>query len=181
MTLKPGQHLWWHYSPIDWKRGDAQWIDPMTAVRDDSQALVAWLAPGTEVLKTVLDTGEDVRAAPLGERLAHGKSMAKTRWRGEAILRVAPTGLPWSVWVFWEPGWKFAGWYVNLETPMRREGPNVYMEDQVLDVWVTLDRTCHRKFEDELAAGVAEGRYIPEAATLITRKADAAEEAVRRF
>lgn len=150
----------------------------MTVVRDDSQSPVAWLAPGTVVLKPVLDTGEDLRVAPLPERFLRETSMAKTVWRGEGIPRIAPLGAPWSFWLFWEPGWQFAGWYINLETPIRREGRHVYAEDHVLDVWVTPDHTCHRKDEDELAAAVAQGLCGAEDAASITRYADLAEEAV---
>ena len=178
MTLKPGEHIWWHYHTRNWKLGMPHWLDPMTVVRDDSQSLVVWLAPGTVVLKAVLDTGEDVRAAPLPERYNRKFSMAKTLWRGEGILRIAPIGVPWSVWLFWEPGWQFAGWYINLETPIRREGHHIYAEDQVLDVWVTPDHVCHRKDEDELAAAVTQGRYSPKEAASITRTADVAEVAV---
>ncbi len=120
MTLKPGEHIWWHYHTRNWKPGMPHWLDPMTVVRDDAQSLVAWLAPGTVVLKTVLDTGEDVRAAPLPERYNRKLSMAKTLWRGEGILRIAPIGVPWSVWLFWEPGWQFAGWYVNQAAAITR-------------------------------------------------------------
>ena len=178
MTLKPGEHIWWHYYHSSWKPGMPHWLDPMTVVRDDAQSLVAWLPPGTVVLKTVLDTGEDVRAAPLPDRYRRKFSMAKTVWRGEGILRIAPIGAPWSVWLFWEPGWQFAGWYINLETPIRREGRHVYAVDHVLDIWVTPDHACHRKDEDELAAAVVQGLCSPEVAASITRTADVAEKAV---
>ncbi|MHB1475667.1 MAG: hypothetical protein ACYCV4_19000, partial [Dermatophilaceae bacterium] len=78
MTLKPGEHIWWHYHGRNWTPGMPHWLDPMTVVRDDSQSLVAWLAPGTVVLKVVLDTGEDVRSAPLPVRYHREFSMAKT-------------------------------------------------------------------------------------------------------
>ena len=123
------------------------------------------------VLKTVLDTGEDVRAAPLPDRYRRKFSMAKTLWRGEGILRIAPIGAPWSVWLFWEPGWQFAGWYINLEIPIRREGRHVYAVDHVLGIWVTPDHACHRKDEDELAAAVAQGVLSSEDAASITGKA----------
>ena len=178
MTLKPGEHIWWHYHARNWTPGMPHWLDPMTVVRDDSHSLVAWLAPGTVVLKSVLDTGEDLRAAPLPERFLRKRSMARTVWHGEGILRIAPIGMPWSVWLFWEPGWQFAGWYINLETPIRRDGRHVYAEDHVLDVWVTPDRTCHRKDEDELAAAVAQGLCSPEDAASVTRNAASAEEVV---
>ena len=66
-------------------------------------------------------------------------------WRGEGILRIAPIGAPWSVWLFWERGWQFAGWYINLETPIRREGRHVYAVDHVLDIWVTLTTRVTRR------------------------------------
>ena len=178
MTLKPGEHLWWHYRRSTWKPGMPENIGPMTVVRDDPRALVAWLAPGTVILKSVLDTGEDLRAAPLTERFLRQRSMARTVWRGEGILRIAPARMPWSVWLFWEPGWQFAGWYINLETPIRREGRHVYAEDHALDVWVTPDRICHRKDEDELAAAVTQGRYSSEDAAAVARNADSAEAVV---
>jgi hypothetical protein len=28
--------------------------------------------------------------------------MAMSTWRGEGILRIAPVGMPWSIWLFWE-------------------------------------------------------------------------------
>jgi hypothetical protein len=178
MTLQPGQHIWWHYRRSTWQPGMPEHINPMTVVRDDPQALVAWLAPATVILKSVLDTGEDLRAAPLAERFLRGRAMAIDRWRREGVLRIAPVGVPWSVWLFWEPAWQFAGWYINLETPIRREGRHVYAEDHVLDVWVTPDHVCHRKDEDELAAAVTQGRLTPENAASITRNADCAEAAV---
>ena len=155
-----------------------QAVNPVTVVRDDSHGLVAWMAPGTTVLKSVLNTGDDVRTAPLAERFRRGRSTARSTWQGEGILCIAPAAAPWSVWLFWEPGWKFSGWYINLETPHRREGDHVYTEDHVLDVWVTPDRTCRRKDEDELTAAVEQGRFTEESAVAITRNADAAQAAV---
>lgn len=178
MTLNPGEYLWWHYRHSTWLPGTPEFVNPMTVVRDDTHGLVAWLAPGTEILKMVLATGEELRTAPLGERFGRQRSMAKATWRGEGILRIAPTGMPWSVWLFWEPGWGFAGWYINLETPIRRAGPDVYTEDHVLDVWVTPDRVCHRKDEDELVGAVGQGRFTADEAGSITRNAALAEQAV---
>lgn len=156
----------------------AEFVNPMTVVRDDSLGLVAWLAPATEILKAVLETGEDLRVAPLAERFERRRAMAKATWQGEGILRIAPTGMPWSVWLFWEPRWEFAGWYINLETPIRRDGSHVYTDDHVLDVWVTPDRGCHRKDEDELVGAVTQGRFTLEEAASITANAARAERAV---
>ena len=40
------------------------------------------------------------------------------RWFGTGVLKLARPGEPWSVWLFWEPGWQFKNWYVNLEEPL---------------------------------------------------------------
>lgn len=53
-----------------------------------------------------------------------------------------------------------------------------YAVDHVLDIWVTPDRACHRKDEDELAAAVVQGLCSPEVSASITRTADVAEAAV---
>lgn len=178
MTLQPGAHLWWHFRRSTWTPGMHHAVNPVTVVRDDPRGLVAWMAPGTTLLKSVLDTGDDARTAPLAERFRRGRATARSTWQGEGILCIAPTAAPWSVWLFWEPGWTFSGWYINLESPHRREGDQVYAEDQVLDVWVTPDRTCHRKDEDELAAAVEQGWFTAQAAAAITRNAAAAEAVV---
>jgi hypothetical protein len=147
--------------------------EPVTVVRDDADALVAWLAVGTPVLRVA-------RADGLGKR--DDKS---TLFTAEAvqdigvhayydILRIAPTGRPWSVWVFFtEHTQEFAGWYVNLEDPHVRDERTVYTRDHVLDLVIEPDRTMTRKDEDELALAVAQGRY--DAATAAAIEADAAE------
>ena len=178
MTLTPGAHLWWHFQRSTWRPGSHHAVNPVTVVRDDPSGLVVWMAPGTTVLRSVLDTGDDVRTAPLAERFRRGRSTARSAWQGEGILCIAPATAPWSVWLFWAPGWQFSGWYINLETPYRREGDHFYTEDHVLDVWVTPDRTCRRKDEDELEAAVEQGWFTAETAAAITRNAEAAEAAV---
>ena len=42
-------------------------------------------------------------------------------WRGPGILKIAPTGVPWSVWYFTdEVDGTFEGHYVNLELVHQR-------------------------------------------------------------
>ena len=147
--------------------------EPVTVVRDDADALVAWLAAGTPVLRVA-------RADGLGKR--DDKSTLFTAETVQDIgvhayydiLKIAPTARPWSVWVLLsQQTRKFAGWYVNLEDPHVRDGNAVYTRDHVLDVEVAPDRTMARKDEDELALAVAQGRY--DAATAAEIEADAAE------
>jgi predicted RNA-binding protein associated with RNAse of E/G family len=176
------QIMWWSGagplatgSPIG-KDGDVaqpQFAEPMTVVRDDSDALIAWLAAGTPVLRAA-------RADGLGKR--SDKSTLFTAetvqdvgvWTGYDVLRIALTGRPWTVWVlFTERAREFVGWYVNLEARHVRDGDAVYARDHVLDLVIEPDRTMARKDEDELELAVAQGRF--DATSAATIEADAAE------
>jgi predicted RNA-binding protein associated with RNAse of E/G family len=140
-------------------------------VRDDADALVAWLAAGTPVRRAA-------RADGLGKR--DDKSTLFTAavvqdagaWAGSDVLRISPTGRTWTVWVlFAELTGEFAGWYVNLEQAHVRDEDSVYTRDHVLDVEV--DGNCSLKDEDELVLAVAHGFY--DAADAAEIRADARE------
>jgi predicted RNA-binding protein associated with RNAse of E/G family len=94
-------------------------------------------------------------------------------------LRIAPTGRPWSVWVFFAEGsGEFSGWYVNLEEPHVRDDHAVYTSDHVLDLVIDPDRTLVRKDEDELALAVAQGVFDEHEAAAIEESAAAVEALV---
>ncbi|MGN6577212.1 MAG: DUF402 domain-containing protein [Nocardioides sp.] len=179
MFWRPGEHIYWHYRRPRWQPGDAEYVDPLTVVRDDERGLVAWLAPGTEVLKSVLPDGRPPRSAPAESAFSIGRVSARGRWQGPGILRIAPSGLPWSVWLFWDPAWHFEGWYVNLEAPHRREGRHLFSSDHVLDVWIGADNTVRMKDEDELDAAVEQGLFSTADGQRITEDARAAIETFR--
>ena len=133
---------------IVWREGDGplgtgatvvdtsvpHFAQPMTVVRDDSEGLVVWLPTGTPVLRAARADGLSKRddqstlftAALVQERGVHADFDQ---------LRIALTGRPWSVWVFFTEGTgEFAGWYVNLEKPHIRDEHTVYTSDHVLDL-----------------------------------------------
>ena len=159
MFWQPGEHIHWHYRRPHWQPGHAEHIDPVTVVRDDDRGLVAWLAPDTEVVKSVLPDGGHPRSAPPETAFSSGRVSARGRWQGPGILRIAPSGVPWSVWLFWDDDWAFEGWYVNLEAIHRREGNHLFSSDHVLDVWIDADGGIHMKDEDELEAAVEQGLF----------------------
>ena len=176
---QPGETILWRYTR---PRHPSESLRPMRVVRDDSDGLVAWLAPGTPLLRPVLADGRELRSAPVAERFdvdRHGRANRLDSWHGHGILKVAPTGVPWSVWLFWNDE-GFRGWYVNLESVHEREGHQVLTQDHVLDVVVTPDRRAERKDEDELAAAVAAGRFTAAEAAAIEGDAAAVEDDVRR-
>ena len=100
---------------------------------------------------------------------------SQSTWKDYDVLRIAPTGRPWSVWLFWRPGGSFDGYYVNLEAVHVRDGGNVYSQDRLLDLEVEFDRSCRRKDEDELAEAVRQGRFTADEAAQFEADAGAAE------
>ncbi|GLJ62587.1 hypothetical protein GCM10017576_27180 [Microbacterium barkeri] len=173
--LRPGAQIDWHYRRPGWTAGDASTIAPMRVVRDDPRGLVAWLAPGTVQEAQGAPDGRRIRTVPLERRWTERRIRIREEWWGNGILRIAPTGTPWSVWLFWsgEP-WTFSGWYVNLENAHLRAGEATYSSDHVLDVWIDAAGHAQLKDEDELEEALVQGRIAPEEAAHIRRHAEAA-------
>lgn len=161
---RPGEQVWWRYLRPGWRPGDPQTVHPVTVVRDDADALVAWVAPGTPVAVPVRPDGRTMREAPIEEMFTSRRVQSFGTWRGQGNIRYAPTGRPWSVWLFWHADGRFSEWYVNLEDPHVRDGRNVWTSDHVLDVEVEPDGRVSFKDEHELVAAVEQGRYTPEQA-----------------
>jgi hypothetical protein len=123
----PGSQILWRYRENAGER--LHIVRPVTVVRDDEELLAVWLAPGTECVKPVLADGTPVHAEPLETRYTKPRTVQRDRWFGTGVLKLARPGEPWSVWLFWEPGWQFKNWYVNLEEPLARWSGGVDSED----------------------------------------------------
>lgn len=171
---------WTPGTQIVWRYGDAA-ADPMTVVRDDDDALVAWLPAGTPVLRSVREDGRPLRADPATLFTAPRRVVEGT-WDDHDVLRIHPTNAWWSVWVFFAAGTDtFEGWYVNIEDPHTRGELETRTRDHVLDVWVEPDRSHSRKDEDELVLAVRQGRYNRDEAELITGVAAQAEAVIAEW
>ncbi|MGZ4601715.1 MAG: DUF402 domain-containing protein [Oryzihumus sp.] len=174
-----GQQIRWHYRPPGWAPGDAQFVFPVTVVRDDADALVAWLPVGTPYLASRLEGGGDLRSGDVRTAFTAPRIQGEAVWQHYDTLRIAPTGRAWSVWLWFEEGTgRFDGWYVNLEEPHTRDEHAVYSGDHVLDVVVAPDRSHQRKDEDELALAVEQGRFTAAKAREIEAAAAAAEAVI---
>jgi len=172
---QPGTTIEWVYEGRG-QHSELPNVRPMTVVQDDAEGLVAWLAPGTPLIKPVLADGRELRhAGPVG-MFVEKRVLKLDVWRGTGILKVSPTGKPWSVWHFWREDETFLGWYVNLEAEHRRdpEARRTSSVDYVLDLWIRPDRTIEWKDEDELEGAVAGGRFTPEEAERIVADAHTA-------
>lgn len=141
---------------VQWRYGRR--CDPMRVVRDDERGLVAWLAADTAILASAPDDGRALRDLPLAERFTGKRVATIGTWFGGGVVRIAPTGRPWSVWVFREDDGSLAGHYVNLELPHRRHGDETNTRDLVLDLWIEPSGEAWLKDADELQAAVDVGR-----------------------
>ncbi|MFI5616521.1 DUF402 domain-containing protein [Streptomyces sp. NPDC051567] len=159
---EPGEQILWRYrdhSPGT--KGRVHICRPVTVVRDSAELLAAWMAPGTECVKPVLADGTPVHEEPLATRYTAPRTTARSRWAGTGVLKLARPGDPWSVWLFWEHGWRFKSWYVNLEAPRSRWSGGVDSEDHFLDISVYPDRSWKWRDEDEFAQAQRSGLMGP--------------------
>ncbi|WP_238173369.1 DUF402 domain-containing protein [Kribbella speibonae] len=172
---EPGTTIEWVYEGSR-LHPDKPNVRPMTVVRDDADGLVAWLAPGTPLLKPVLVDGRELRSAGALGMFTAQRAMKLDVWRGTGILKVSPSGKPWSVWYFWGADGTFHGWYVNLEREHVRDSASrrTSTVDHVLDLWINPDRSIEWKDEDELEGAVDAGRFTTAEAEQIVADAHAA-------
>jgi len=174
---EPGTQIHWIY---EGRRHGIDNVRPMTVVRHDADALIAWLAPGTPLVKPALPDGREVRTAGLEEMFTGPRVAKHATWHGAGVLKVLPAGRPWSIWHFWDDDGTFAGWYVNLEDLHLTDvaARTTTTQDCVLDLWVTPDRAVRRKDEDELEMAFKVGRFDAARVAEIESWADAAEKEV---
>ncbi|MGB8178655.1 MAG: DUF402 domain-containing protein [Acidimicrobiales bacterium] len=135
---------------------------PMRVVEDASDRLVAWLAPGSEIRYWATAEGRDPRTLPLDRRFRSKMTAARRTWQGPGVLRVIFDDTIYHVIHFWTPEGKFAGWYINFESPSRRHGNQVLTFDWQLDLWITPEGTGQWKDEDEAAAAIDAGMLTRE-------------------
>ncbi|MFD4582720.1 DUF402 domain-containing protein [Streptomyces sp. NPDC058434] len=143
----PGEQILWRYRGN--RSSDVHICRPVTVVRDTDELLAVWMAPGTECVKPVLADGTPVHHEPLATRYTAPRRTVRAHWSGTGVLKLARPGDAWSVWLFWEQGWQFRNWYVNLEEPHLRWSGGIDSEDHFLDITVQPDRTWRWLDEDE--------------------------------
>jgi hypothetical protein len=170
--LRPGQVLTYRYG---------YFAAPLWVVRDDERGLVAWLPAGSEQLAAKPRDGGGLRDRSLADRarlfVERDFDMVVTPWHGPGILRVVPTGVPWSIWYFFTDDGALDGHYVNLELPHLRAAdgsPRTYTRDLTLDLWLDVDGSLWLKDEDELDAAVAGGAYTAEQGAAVREVAEQA-------
>ncbi|MGW6687649.1 DUF402 domain-containing protein [Streptomyces sp. NPDC054961] len=113
---------------------------------DGAGGLLLWIAPGTPVWRAALPPGAHLRDLPPGGSYP----LRPSRWRRGGALILQPAGAGHAVWWTFTEEQEFRGWYVNLES-RRREGADVHVTDQELDITVAPDRAWAWKDEESFA------------------------------
>ena len=115
-------------------------VMPSTVVQDDPQHLILYVADGTPCRRLVLPDGSNLpRVLSLDQIAALPTELDDSTWSQTHLLHVTPSGCGYSVYMRWSaPEWAFFGWYVNMQTPLRRinNAAGVECEDLFLDIVV---------------------------------------------
>ncbi|HCA85092.1 MAG TPA: DUF402 domain-containing protein [Streptomyces sp.] len=174
-----GEHILWRY------RGNGSdrlhICRPVTVAQDTPELLAVWMAPGTDCVRPVLADGTPVHREPLATRYTKPRRTVRSRWHGMGVLKLSRPGDPWSVWLFWDRGWRFRSFYVNLEEPLRRWSGGVDSEDHFLDLSVRPDRSWEWLDEDEFAQARRAGLMDVAQAARVRAAGRSAVELVRAW
>ncbi len=137
---------------------------PATVVDGSPTRMAFWVAPRTECRRLRGTSGR--RVLPLAQWTA-----AEHTWFGNGNLIVVRPGDAFALMRFWEDAGAFAGWYVNLQDPVRVHGAFVDSRDHALDVWIPARGTPRLKDEDHLEGCVAVGVFTADEARRIWARA----------
>jgi hypothetical protein len=149
MFFKPGEVVAWREA---W-RGEQYCAIPVRVVEDGPEATALYLAEGTRF-----------RFVPGAWRWSDRHPWeARGAWTGDGVLISHRAGAAHTVWHFWRADERaFAGWYVNMQEPLRRRPDGFETQDQELDLVVQPDGSWTWKDEQELLDWVPSGRFTEE-------------------
>jgi hypothetical protein len=146
---KPDEVVVWRET---W-RGRTYFVVPTRVVEDSDGELVLYTAEGTPY------------HFPPGSWPFEGAHPWSDRdaWLGHGVLVVHRPGKAHTIWHFWEGAERrFAGWYVNMQEPLVRDGNAFDTNDHELDLWIEPDGSWQWKDEDKMEDWVRQGRFTPE-------------------
>ena len=103
--------------------------------------------------------GVSIRKMSLAERDRTPSMLWPRHWEGRHVLIRTEPEADHSVWWFFDLEMRFEGWYVNLESPVRRWSAGIDILDHALDILVAPDRSWSLKDEDELAERIDHPAY----------------------
>lgn len=127
---------------------------PASVVQDLPLQTTLFVAPFVRCGVAIDDAGVELR---FPDRPWH----LYIRERGDfGVLSFAWPNTPYSILLLSEPDGSPRGWYVNLQTPLRRTPIGFDTVDHLLDVLIPIDRSSWAwKDEDELGEAIALGLF----------------------
>jgi hypothetical protein len=134
--------------------GRVRWTFPHRYVADDGGRHVFYLEPGAEGMLMGRDT--DGRYL---ERWARGDDPQRHVWERLRVLRLVRPGDAHTVECCWEDDWRFVGWYLNLQAPLRGSALGFDTTDWALDIVVEPDGEWRWKDEADFAEARALGVF----------------------
>jgi predicted RNA-binding protein associated with RNAse of E/G family len=144
---------------------------PAVVVEDGTDQRVFFIPAGTRVKYAVDKEGRELR-------------LYRDEWTlADHVTKRHILGFSWpgsghAVLAIWDPGWRFTGWYINLEASLGRRGRFYDFVDHCLDVLIPPDRTRWTwKDEEELEEAVRLGIYTKQQASAFRHEG---ERAARR-
>jgi hypothetical protein len=141
--------------------GKVRHASPHFVVHEDPDLVALWLPVGTH-MKRPLSDGRPIRGQADREWELYDHV-----WHTSSQLALIPWGPAHCVHVIWDEGGEFAGWYVNLQEPLRRSPLGYETDDLVLDIRIQPDGSWAWKDEDELEEAVRLGRFTKDEAQAI--------------
>jgi hypothetical protein len=160
-----------------WSRGDAivsrhllrgrvVTAIPQRVIADADGLTAAWIQPGSQIAYPLglADDGSllDPEAWPVERR----------DWYGGGCLDLTPEGRAHMIRHFWGDDGGFAGWYVNLQEPVRRRRCGLDSMDHQLDLWIEPAGSVTWKDEHHLEQAVRWGMLSQAAADGVRREAE---------
>jgi Protein of unknown function (DUF402) len=157
-------------------------IFPVNVVADEPGSVQLFIAAGTRIrARAGLDGRPIPRDLPYEERFALAWRLGDDVWSGHHVLMLTPRATAHSFWAHWDEEWRFEGWYVNLQEPLRETRLGWDTADEVLDVVVGPDLVEWRwKDEHELRAAVAAGRFTEDDAERLRGEGERAVATLER-
>lgn len=149
-------------------RGRVWAARPAVLVSDTDDLVAAYLAPGIRWKRPVRqDTGERMRMPEGAWRLEDAV------WTHARMLHLMQPGAAHAIHLWWlPPDWRFGGWYVNLQEPIRRTPLGFDFMDHMLDVVIDPDLSWRWKDEAEIEEALAAGLVTREWADAVRREGE---------
>jgi hypothetical protein len=133
----------------------------VAAVRDD--VIAVYLAPGTLFKVPAVASRDGIL-----ECLDQDWELRDYEWTLGRSLHLMRPGVAHAIHLWWlPPDWRFGGWYINLQEPIRPTRLGFDFMDHLLDVVIEPDLSWRWKDEEELAEAVRLGLLTPQGADAI--------------